>query len=91
MEIAAYIGINIYEFWEMTPKEMLMYINSFNKRKNEEIKELIYQAYLIAAWSRVKRLPNIKEILDKKPEKQSPEQILAKVKMLNTILGGNVY
>lgn len=48
--------------------------------------------YLGAYWQRVKKMPNIKEILGKKEpkKKMTDEEMLKQVKQLNEIFGGSV-
>lgn len=55
-----------------------------------EGKERLAIAYYTAAWSRAKKLPDLKKILgDDKPQKQqSPEQMLKVVQQLNAAFGG---
>lgn len=75
----------------MTPREFFIYVEAFNKRKESEDKNLIYQAYLISRWVWQKNI-NIKEILETKQEKKemTDEQMLTQVKMLNSLFGGTV-
>ena len=68
-----------------------MAIEEYDKKKKLEGKEQIYQAYLISRWVWQKRI-DIKKILDdKKPKKvMTDEEMLAQVKALNVIFGGEV-
>ena len=47
MEHSAYIGIPISEFWEMTPKEIFIYVKSYNKRKKDEAEDFTEKFKLI--------------------------------------------
>ena len=105
MKTAAFIGIPLSEFYKMTPKEFYVYVDGFNRRKEIEVedykikfeleqKALIHQAYLISRWVWTKNLP-IEKILnelgtseDKK--EMTDEQMLAQVKVLNALFGGEV-
>jgi hypothetical protein len=102
MELATYIGISITEFWDITPYELNIALRSFNKRKNDELKEyeiklenerrlLTLQAYQISRWVWQKKV-DIDKALDIPKEKKamSDEQMLAQVKMLNSLFGGEV-
>lgn len=103
MELAFSIGISISEFWELTPYELRVAVRGYTKRKELEAKEYqakfknerdlaIYQAYLISRWVWQKRV-DIEKILNSniKPQKNmSDEQMLAKVKILNALFGGEV-
>lgn len=75
----------------MTPREFFIYVEAFNKRKELEDKNLVYQAYLISRWVWQKNI-NIEKILETKQEKRemTDEQMLAQVKMLNSLFGGTV-
>lgn len=100
MELAFSIGISVSEFWELTPYELRIAIRGFTKRKNAEAEEYkaklknesdlaIYQAYLISRWVWAKEV-DIDKILGTKEENKdmTNEQMLAQVKMLNRMFGG---
>lgn len=91
MELAASVGIPITEFWELTPFELSIAANGYRKRKELESKESIYQAYLISRWVWQKRI-DIEKILngEKKKKIMTEDEMLAQVKALNTIFGGEV-
>ena len=102
MELATSIGITISEFWEITPYELSIAVRGFCKRKEREAeeysakykqqqKDLIYQAYLISRWVWAKKV-DIEKILNVKPKQKnmSDEEMLAQVKALNTLFGGEV-
>ena len=104
MELAYSIGIGITEFWELTPYELIIAQRGFYKNKEREADEykakiesqrvlMTVQAYQISRWVWAKKL-DIKEILK---EIQSPgkkqmtdEQMLARVRSLNALFGGEV-
>lgn len=77
----------------MTPYELRLYIQVHNERMQMEQEERLVLAYLTAYWGRVKKMPNIKQLLgqEKKSKKQTPEQMLEEIKRINTSLGGKVY
>lgn len=102
MELAFSIGISVSEFWELTPYELRIAIRGFTKRKNAEAEEYkaklknesdlaIYQAYLISRWVWQKEV-DIDKALGIEKERESKEmtddQMLAQVKMLNRMFGG---
>ena len=66
-------------------------VKAYKDRETKEQQEQIYQAYLISRWVWQKEI-NIKKILrdmeDPGNEPMTDEQMLAKVKTLNTMLGG---
>lgn len=83
----------------MTPYELNICAKNYKKRKLEETKERITNAYLNAMWTiqwlgkRHQQPKPLKEILKnigKEQKIMTDEQMLERVKMLNKILGGNV-
>ena len=89
MRMATRIGISIKDFWEMTPFELFICIESFEDKETERSKELIIQAYYTEAFARMKKLPKLKDLLKEK-KKQSNEEMLEAVKRLNAMMGGEV-
>jgi hypothetical protein len=91
MELAAQIGISVTDFWQITPFELYVFSKGYTKRREEEQKIVIMQAYLISRWVWQKKI-NIKKILnaDEKKKPMTAEQMLARVKALNVALGGEV-
>ena len=63
MRMAIRIGISIKDFWEMTPFELFICIESFEDKEKERSKELIIQAYYTEAFARMKKLPKLKDLL----------------------------
>ena len=66
-------------------------VKAYKDRETKEQQEQVYQAYLISRWVWQKEI-NIKKILrdmeEPGNEPMTDEQMLAKVKTLNTMLGG---
>ena len=89
MRMATRIGISIKDFWEMTPFELFVCIESFEDKEKERSKELIIQAYYTEAFARMKKLPKLKDLLKEKKE-QTDEEMLEVVKKLNAMMGGGV-
>lgn len=89
MRMATRIGISIKDFWEMTPFELFVCIESFEDKEKERSKELIIQAYCTEAFARMKKLPKLKDLLKDK-KKQTDDEMLEVVKKLNSMLGGEV-
>lgn len=75
----------------MTPFELNLKAKGYAKRREIEQKESIYQAYLISRWVWAKKV-DIEKILDFKEEKKemTTDQMLAQVKVLNALFGGEV-
>ena len=92
MKVAAQIGIDYDKFLDITPKVLNIYAKAYEKEREFRQKESIYQAYLVSRWVWQKRV-DIEKILNSniKPQKNmTDEQMFAKVKMLNTLFGGEV-
>ena len=91
MELAAYIGISIAEFWQITPGELMIAATSFSKRQENKSKEDIFIAYLISRWVWAKHI-NIERILNESTKKSemTDDEMLEKVKALNALFGGEV-
>lgn len=73
----------------MTPFELFISVEAFEDREKERSKELITQAYYTEAFARMKKLPKLKDLLKEK-KKQTNEEMLAMVKNLNAMMGGEV-
>ena len=83
---------------QMTPREFSIYVDAYSSKKEEESKEKITLAYLNAVWTiqwlgKKNNHPKpLKEILEgtKPKEIMTDEQMLAVVKNLNAMFGGEV-
>lgn len=76
----------------MTPHELNLRIQVYNEEKLEKGEEEFIIAYLTAYWNRVKRMPNLRNILSsiRPREEMSDEQLLAQIKAMNAAMGGEV-
>lgn len=76
---------------DITPKILNVYLNAYEERKKIESKESAYQAYLISRWVWQKKI-DIEKILEMKKEKKvmTDDELLAQVKVLNVLFGGEV-
>lgn len=105
MELAFSIGISISEFWEMTPYELSVAVRGFCKHKEREAEEyqaklkalrglMVDHALLLSRWVWQKKITktDIEQALniDKPQKHMTDEEMLAKVKALNTVFGGEV-
>ncbi len=66
------IGITIDEFWSLTLRENLLLIDGFLFRQQLSTEQRVSSAWLMANWSRAKRMPNLKNVLSKL-KKQKPK------------------
>lgn len=88
--------MSVLEFWKLTPFEFSLCVDSYCKRKKFEQDERITAAYMGAYFERVKKMPNLQELLDKeqqevKKKEQTPTDMLAEVKRINAALGGTEF
>ena len=91
MELAALVGISITEFWEITPFELNVAAKGYARRQEQQQKLSIYQAYLISRWVWAKKIDIKKYLGENKPRRRmTDEEMLAKAKALNALLGGTV-
>ena len=51
MKIAAEIGMNFSEFWEITPYEWSLQVEAYSKRKKEDNEQQVTLAYVTALWT----------------------------------------
>ncbi len=81
---------------DSTPDELEILATAAAENKVERLKLIITHAYYTAAFSRAKKLPRLKSLLDKIVKRQqkqkgmSDEAMLARVKAMNALLGGEV-
>ena len=81
------------EFWNLTPFEFSLIINSYSQRREEEAEEKITLAYINAAWTVQflgKNKPKLDKIIKKKKKEMTNEEKLNQVKLLNNLMGGEV-
>ncbi|MBW7475952.1 hypothetical protein K0T92_14495 [Paenibacillus oenotherae] len=74
----------------MTPHELNLHIQVYAEHNRREIEEGLTLAYMTAYWHRVKRMPDLKKLIqDTRPRvSKTPEQLLAQVKAINAAMGG---
>jgi len=86
------VGIPLETYNEMTPHELNLHIQVYNETTREKGEEELIIAYLTAYWNRVKRMPNLRNILStiRPREEMSDEQLLAQIKAMNAAMGGEV-
>jgi len=86
------VGIPLETYNEMTPRELNLHIQVYNEMSREKSEEELVVAYLTAYWNRVRRMPNLRNILSsiRPREEMSDEQLLAQIKAMNAAMGGEV-
>jgi len=65
MSWSARIGITPDQFWDMTLRENLLLFDGFLFRQQLSTEQRVSSAWLMANWSRAKRMPSLKSILSK--------------------------
>lgn len=84
------------EFWELTPYEFRLVVESYGKRKENELKEKVTLSYVNALWTiqwlDKKKPKPLKEVLkDLEPKKKmTDKEMLDQIKKINAMLGGDV-
>lgn len=80
------------EFWEISPYELSLKVNSYKKNIQYNEKLQLQTAYLTAYYQRVKKMPSLKDILkDDEPKKaKTPNSMLDMIKKMNSSFGGEV-
>lgn len=74
----------------MTPAELNLYIECFVQNKQNTFKESITVAYYNAYFQRVKKMPKLKDFLDKIGRKEmTDEEMFEKIVGLNKHFGGD--
>lgn len=79
------------EFYKMTPRQFFIYEKGHLSKRELDQKTSIHQAYLISRWVWQKKI-DIDKILETKKEKKTmtDDEMLAQVKILNSIFGGEI-
>lgn len=86
------IGISKNEYDEMTPNELNIHIEDYYKKEQSRVDEGIALAHLNAHLQRVKKMPQLSELLEKEKKQQkaamTDEEMFERIKSLNASLGG---
>jgi hypothetical protein len=90
LETATLIGLDILTFWELTPYEFSLVVDSYLKKTKQESDERWSQAYAIASWQRAKKMPSLESVIGKQTTKKemSDSEMLRVVMALNKAFGG---
>lgn len=83
------------DFWDLTPYEFGLMVKAYTNKREESAEEKITLAYMQAAWTIQflgKKKPDLKKILNKKNKENemTDEEMLEKIKALNSMFGGEV-
>lgn len=94
MKNAIDANIDPQKFWDYTPYEVELLIDKYVESEKNTYKNLIRLAWFTEAFHREKKLPKIDKILKDKIDKKEPAseaEMLAELKRMNAMLGGNTY
>jgi hypothetical protein len=84
--------VTVQEYGDLTPRELMLILEAYNEKEQQKREESLTAAYMSAYFQRVKRMPSLKQVLeDSRPRRsvpQTPDQMLAAVKMLQAQFGG---
>jgi len=74
----------------MTPRELMLVLDAYKWRLEQEYERDLSLAYLNAAWHRSKKMPRFETITRRKQQEkaQTPEQMLAMVQAMHAAMGG---
>lgn len=99
MKLAVSVDVSLSEFWEITPYELNLLVENYYERQKNEYKDKITLAYVNAMWTiqwlgkrsqHPKPLNKILDDLYKEKKVMTNEEMLTRVKMLNSMFGGDV-
>ncbi len=94
MELAAFVGIPVMDFWEMTLAELNIYLIAHNKRLKIERQNSVTNAFLTSRWVWAKKITEEdfrKALGEEKTKKVMTDEMMAnQVKALNKLFGGEV-
>jgi hypothetical protein len=77
----------------MTPHELVLHIHAHIERERLLQNQQMTMAYLTAKLGRVKKMPDLKKLLEDEPQskEQTPEDMWSKMIELNAKFGGTTY
>lgn len=90
------MGMDPEQFWKCTPAEFWIKAEEYDKSKRDRMNELLYVAWHTAVFSRMQKIPALKEVLIdvqnpvERKQVQTPEQMAAACKILTAALGGKI-
>lgn len=97
MRVAAAVGINFSDFWQMTPFELEIYADAFAERKKHEnhysYQLAVITSFLASRWVWAKRV-NVDKYLQTDEKKSTvknmtDDELIRTIKNLNFRLGGD--
>jgi len=80
------------EFYSMTYRQLVIYLDSYYTKKQEQSDFEISLAWQNANWQRCKKMPNLKSVLSKKKPKkeQTGEEMFNVIKDFAVAMGAEI-
>lgn len=80
------------EFWRLTWAEFYYMVQGYQRKRKQDMNDRTSDVWLGEALARQKVLPKLESLLssDTKKKEQSPEEMMAMAKFLNSVFGGEV-
>jgi hypothetical protein len=92
LKTAILIGLSVSEFDEMTPYELMIFLEAYTEKEEADLQEAVTLVWLGEYYHRLKRLPALKGELKKflkNEQEMTDEEMLDVVKTLNAQFGGS--
>lgn len=91
--VALRAGLTHDQFWSLTPFETAEAARAALDARRDAYKLALWQAWHTAAFGRVKKLPDLKRMLDRLADRRevrpaTPKALKAKIEALNAAFGG---
>lgn len=90
--MGAECGLSPAETLDLTPREFAAFLKGTTKVRLGEWKRGLWTAWHTSLFDRQKKLPRLQGVMDRMdkrtPKKQTPDQMLAAVKMITAAFGG---
>lgn len=83
-------GLNPSEFWEMSMKEIDIYMKAYYKRQIDQMNNDMSLVWYNNAFARAKKLPELKKVLIREKKQQTEKEMFETAQRMVAILGGEV-
>lgn len=83
-------GLDPDAYWTKTPREVVLIFSGKAAQFTREHNERAWLAWYTAALPRFKKFPQLRKLMIRERNSQSPEQMLAIAKQWTLLLGGEV-
>jgi hypothetical protein len=83
-------GLAPSEFWEMSMKEIDIYMKAYYKRQIDQMNNDMSLVWYNNAFARAKKLPELKKILIREKTQKTEKEMFETAQRMVAILGGEV-